>query len=37
MDIKNTECPGKNFPFKEIKAKLNVTLKCILDKAKDSI
>ena len=33
MDIKNTECPGKNFPFEEIKAKLNVTLKYILDKA----
>ena len=25
MDVANTECPGKNFPFEEIKAKLNVT------------
>lgn len=24
-DVRNTECPGKNFPFEEIKAELNVT------------
>lgn len=23
-DVRSTECPGKNFPFEEIKAKLNV-------------
>jgi len=25
MDVANTECPGINFPFEEIKTKLNVT------------